>query len=493
MADTVIRIGGDTRELTAAYRKAERETVSFGGRVSGTLKSSFAGIGSSIAGAFAVGAIGNQISKTLSHFDAVQDMADRLNTTAEQIQKLDIIGQASGTDAEGLVDALSRVTRALGDVDNASARRAFQRLGVDMEKLAQAAPVDQILILSQAFQAAQAKGQGFTEIYDLLGKSAGNLIPLLRASRGELVKLSNTPVLPDGQVKQLADASDQITLMGQQATIASGAVLTFLGKLVAVNHEWINIQTKGGAAFFGTLFKTGNLEQATGAWARKVLEVHGRYAEVAEEAGKVKNPIVTPAAQSAKETQQQNDRIGAARTLQEEIALLAAKATGSQKIIDNVTREIELNRNVAKLMKEQGVSKADALAVAKQMQALEDQAERKSNRAKGIPNKIKGGVSSSAKPGSLAEFYADQDKPITTATPGLDRFKELQRRPKGLDFNRRIPIGKGFEGTTGTDPLAAQAAKAADESRRNDGGNASSLESLLKAIADNTQGLRDLN
>ena len=491
MADTVISIGGDTRELSNAYKKAERETVSFGGKVSGTLKSSFAGIGSSIAGAFAVGAIGNQISKTLSHFDAVQDMADRLNTTAEQIQKLDIIGQASGTDAEGLVDALSRVTRALGDVDNASARGAFQRLGVDMDKLAQSAPVDQIIMLSQAFQAAQAKGQGFTEIYDLLGKNAGNLIPLLRTSRGELLKLANTKVLPDDQVKQLADASDQITLMGQQATIAAGGLLTFLGKLVALNHELFNLQTKGGAAFIGALFQTGSLEQATSAWARKVMEVHGRYAQVTEEAGKVKNPLVTPQAQSTKEASQQNDRISAARTLGEEIALLTAKATGNERIIESVSREIALNRRVAEIMKEQHVTKAQALAVAKQMQALEDQAERKSNRAKGIANKIQGGVSSNARGGSLDDFYDRQGKPMNgPATPGLDKFKDLQQRPKGLDFNRRIPIGKGFEGNR--DPLAAQAAKAAEEAGRNDGGNGASLEALLKTIADNTRSLADL-
>lgn len=491
MADTVISIGGDSRELTATYKKAERDTVSFGGKVSGTLRDQFSGIGASIAGAFAAQALVGKLKSTLDYFGDIQDLASRLNTTAENVQQLDLIGAPSGASAESLVNALSRVNRALGDADNAAGRNAFKALGLDMEKLAAASPVDQIMMLSRGFQEAQAKGQGFNEIYELLGKSAGELIPVLRMSRQELEKLANTPVLSDEQVARLDDVGDRLAALDKKMTIGVGGLIADIAEEI----EYFSEAAGYAATEFNHLFKS--LAQGDSFdEAQKKAFAFRLELEKAEEAARkaqaeARKPLVTPQAQSAKEASQQNDRIGAARTLGEEIAMLTAKATGNEKIIESISREIALNRRVAEIMKEQHVTKAQALAVAKQMQALEDQAERKSNRAKGIANKIQGGVSSNARGGSLDDFYDRQGKPMNgPATPGLDKFKDLQQRPKGLDFNRRIPIGKGFEGNR--DPLAAQAAKAAEEAGRNDGGNGASLEALLKTIADNTRSLADL-
>jgi hypothetical protein len=495
MADTVISIGGDTRELSNAYKKAERETVSFGGKVSGTIRDQFSGMGSSIAGAFAAGALVSKLKSTLDYFGDIQDMATRLNTTAESVQQLDLIGAPSGASAESLVNALSRVNRALGDADNAAGRNAFQKLGIDMQKLAAASPVDQLMMLSRGFQEAQAKGQGFNEIYDLLGKSAGELIPVLRMSRTELQKLASTPVLTGDQVSRLDDLGDRLTTLSQKITIeVGGALAGFLEGIEGIGSE-VGIAAMGFEQLFRNLASGDDFAEAQKKAFAFVNELR-KVNDEADEARKPIAPIVTPQAKSTKETSQQNDRISAARTLQEEIALLTAKATGNAKIIENVTREIELNRAVAKLMKEQHVNKAEALAVAKQMQALEDQAERKSNRAKGIPNKIKGGVSSNERGGGLDDFYDRQGKPMEgPATPGLDRFRALQELKPNSEFRDRkriIPMGKGFA-DRGMDPLAAQAAKAADEARRDDGGNGASLETLLKTIAENTRSLADLD
>jgi hypothetical protein len=498
MADTVISIGGDTRELSAAYKKAERDTGSFAGKVSGTIRDQFAGIGGSIAGAFAAQALVGKLKSTLDYFGDIQDMATRLNTTAESVQQLDLIGAPSGASAESLVNALSRVNRALGDADNAAGRNAFKALGIDMQKLAAASPVDQLMMLSRGFQEAQAKGQGFNEIYDLLGKSAGELIPVLRMSRSELEKLSSTPVLSDDQVSRLDDLGDRLTTLSQKITIeVGGALAGFLEGIEGIGSE-VGIAAVEFQQLFSNLSAGDDFDEAQRkayAFATQLRKVN----DEADEARKPIAPIVSPqlaGAQSTKETSQQNDRIGAARTLGEEIALLAAKATGSEKIIESVSREIALNRRVAEIQKEQGVNKSQALAVAKQMQALEDQAERKSNRAKGIPNKIKGGVSSNERGGGLDDFYDRQGKPMDgPATPGLDRFRALQELKPGSEFrdrNRTIAMGKGFTDRR-LDPLAAQAAKAADEARRDDGGNGASLETLLKTIADNTRSLADLD
>jgi len=288
MADVVVGIGGDISDLQRKTQAGERSITSFAGKVTSNVRAQFSSLGDSIAGAFAAGAVISQIKGTLDHFGNVQDMADRLGATAESIQKLDLMGAPSGAGAEDIVNSLTKVMRALDDTENATARGAFQRLGIDMQRMASASPDQQLLILADAFQRAQEKGEGFTEIYDLLGKSASNLIPVLRQSREDLERLAATPVLSDAQVARLDEIGDKLTGLAQKLTISVGGAMASFGASIEGIGESIGTQW----AYIGNLFDNLKAGDSLGVASRKAAE----FRDALTEAGKAVDEIKAPRA-----------------------------------------------------------------------------------------------------------------------------------------------------------------------------------------------------
>lgn len=499
MADVVVGIGGDITDLQRKTRQSEQTLTSFAGKVTGSVRGQFSALGDSIAGAFAAGAVIGKIKSTLDHFGAVQDMADRLATSAESIQRLDLMGAGSGAGAEDLVNSLTKINRALGDVENTPARAAFQRLGLDMQKLASASPENQILMLADAFQSAQAKGQGFAEIYDLLGKSASNIIPVLRQSRASLEELAATPVMSDDQVARLDEVGDKLTLLSQKLTVSIGGGMAGLGVLIedmgtAIGEKW---------AYIGHLFDNLKAGDSLGVAARKAAEFRDALHEAGKAADTVRKPIAPPIVKvqegmSKDEARASADKIAGRRTLAEELVLLQAKATGNQRIIEQVTRELNLRHRTAQIMRESGVSHRQALAVATQMQALEDKAERAANRRAGIPNKIHGAHSRGFS-GLMDRSGAGQGSLTDTFTfAGLDRFDALQQRipmkdrDRVIGGKRKIPFGHAFDQLH--KPLGAAADQAAsDRDRAQAMGGPRIVEELMKQIVENTKALAHLD
>lgn len=496
MADVVVGIGGDISDLQRKTQAGERTITSFAGKVTGNVRAQFSALGDSIVGAFAAGAVVSQIKGTLDHFGDVQDLADRLGASAESIQKLDLMGAGSGAGAEDIVNSLTKVMRALDDVENASARGAFTKLGIDLQRMAAASPEEQLLMLADGFQRAQAKGEGFNAIYELLGKSASNLIPVLRQSREDLEKLAATPVMSDAQVARLDEIGDKLTLLSQKLTISVGGAIATFAQTIEGMGESIGTQW----AYIGNLFSNLKAGDSLGVAARKA----GEFRDALTEAGKAVDEVKAPKAPVVKPDQGMTpdqakasaDKIAAARGIAEELALLTAKATGNQKIIEQVEREIALRHRVADIMKRGGVDHAAALDMAKRMQDLEDKGERAANRRAGIRNKIKGATSRDSE-GLWDRGNGGVPMPDKGgAFPGLDRLEALQARERVKDRDRVIggrrviPIGQGFD--LPQNPLGEQAAQAANRNQREPMAGRM-IEDLIRQLVRNTETLSQID
>lgn len=496
MADVVVGIGGDISDLQRKTQAGERSITSFAGKVTSNVRAQFSSLGDSIAGAFAAGAVISQIKGTLDHFGNVQDMADRLGATAESIQKLDLMGAPSGAGAEDIVNSLTKVMRALDDTENATARGAFQRLGIDMQRMASASPDQQLLMLADAFQRAQEKGEGFTEIYDLLGKSASKLIPVLRQSREDLERLAATPVLSDAQVARLDEIGDKLTGLAQKLTISVGGAMASFGASIEGIGESIGTQW----AYIGNLFDNLKAGDSLGEASRKAAEFRDALTEAGKAVDEIKAPrapIVKPEEGMSKDQAKASaDKIAGARGFAEELAMLTAKATGNQKIVDEVQKEITLRQRVADIMKRGGVDHGTALATAKKMQDLEEKAERAAIRRSGGGNKIKGAHS---RPTEGLWDRGNGGVPMPDkegAFPGLDRLEALQARERVKDRDRviggkrLIPIGQGFD--VPQNPLAEQAAQAANRNQREPMAGRM-IEDLIRQLVRNTESLSDID
>lgn len=291
--------------------------------------------------AMGVAAVIGGFKNITNSMDDLADTALRLNESTEMIQR---VGHASeilaGVNAEGLTNSFLKLEKALGDIENTAATEALADLGISAEKLA-AAPLDEkVLMMSDAFQKARATGTGYNDILALLGKSAGDLIPMFMQTRETiLATFDGAHIVPDEEVQRLAALNDQIdgfiANLKSIATEATASVVSFtqqfandLGTMVGSSME-----------FFNALLDTGSIEEAM-AHYRGVLdlrqealdqEAQAKGAAASTEKAKPKERAATAETKAADDkAQKEADKAAAAEAAQNERT--AGKAIENAKL-----------------------------------------------------------------------------------------------------------------------------------------------------------------
>ena len=224
MADVTVTLAVDGKQVKTGLDSARRDVQKFAKGTQKDLAASGAGrmtaIGKGMGSAIAGLAVGAKIGSVVNEYARLADLSSRLGVSAESMQRVGIAAEQAGSDAETAARALTLLTRALDNPDNKKATEAFQQLGINLKELKAADAFDQIKMLSTAFQRAQTTGTGFSDIMDLLGKSGAELIPLLRMTQSELDGISQTTVVSDQQIEQIAKLDDR--MMALQRTISVG-------------------------------------------------------------------------------------------------------------------------------------------------------------------------------------------------------------------------------------------------------------------------------
>lgn len=233
--DATVRFGYDGRELDAGLRDQEKKLSNHSKKTESIFSRMGSSLGSNIASllpAIGVGATVAGFKAITGGMDDLLDTSLRLNESAEMIQKVEYASKLlASVDADGLTKSFLRLEKSLSDVENPAANEALKSFGITAEQLTRLPLDEKIFALSDAFKAARASGTGFKDISDLIGKSAGDLIPMLVQTRETIQGLyDNAKIIPDSEVQRLADLNDELDAFGSRvkgvATEASAAVVS---------------------------------------------------------------------------------------------------------------------------------------------------------------------------------------------------------------------------------------------------------------------------
>lgn len=528
MPDTVISVGGDIRDIISKLEAVEkkvggvadkaREKSKGGGLLDGVVGK---------AGGFLAGVVGlQQLKGVIDDFDRIGDLATRLGVTAESIQRVGRQAKLSGSDVESVVAALTKLRKNIEGGGDDKASKALADLGVNAADLLKLEPDQQIILLADAFQKAQASGTGFVALQDLLGKGFVDLLPLLRTSREELKKLAAEPVVSEKNIQLIQDFNDrldnavanvkvglvegvdgvvtQLYLYGTALTEGLDAAGKLGKQLVQDERDQLELKKKeletqreaaalaaqqaeakakqDEADKIGTENEKKKAEIAFDSLttAEKLEEIYRRIAEVNQRAEELRNsgkndPVAAAklegelidlfktetdlkkkaaderereadaakraadqAKREAKAAQEKVQRqVESQRSLGSELAVLKARASGREKLAQQLEREERIRQNTKKIADDTGLPPAQARQIAEEKEKLQDRIE---GRKRG---KIYGAKSSTGF-GGLAELYAKRDKPLRDSFQfgGLDAFKKSNERD--ANGNLVVPIGKGF-------------------------------------------------
>jgi hypothetical protein len=195
-------------EISKLKEHAKTESAGLGKNLFGGLRSELG----SLLPALGASAIIGGVRSVLNEMDDLADTALRLNESTETLQRVEYASKIlAGVDLSGITTNFLKLEKALGDVENKAAGDALAHYGVSAESLARL-PLDQkMIVLAEAFQKARADGTGYNDLLSLLGKSAGDLIPMLEQS-GQTLRdtFADAPVILDGTVQRMAAMNDQV-------------------------------------------------------------------------------------------------------------------------------------------------------------------------------------------------------------------------------------------------------------------------------------------
>jgi hypothetical protein len=225
-----------------------------------------------MAGAvLAVGAAFLGVRAAAQSFSAAIAIGGQLNDlsarTGESAGNLLILRRAfenAGAGADSVGTTINRLQRAIVNAGEGSKEQAeaFAKLGLNLDDLKSQTPTEQLQSVAQALSRVGTDSDRTALAMDLLGRSGGELIPLLRAMGVELdvakAQLGSTPEVMNRVSQAFDTIGDNLGAIGEKSTeFAAGLLEKLAPALAQITTSIANIDAAGfGRALSGYIQQT---------------------------------------------------------------------------------------------------------------------------------------------------------------------------------------------------------------------------------------------
>lgn len=278
--------GADTSPFRSALNSMRSETNAFAGSVKGQL-----------AGMFGIGAIVTWVKATADAADRIGKLSKRLDMSAESLQRLDHAADLSGANIEILGKGLTILTKNLNEARNGSKSfdDAASALGLNLSEMTKMSPEKKIMELARGYEASSDKGAALASIMTLLGKSGGELVPLIADGPKALAEMMDSArVATDSEIRSIEALNDAMTNLKQGSIAALGSMVSGLKTWAAYIEFGLNKLSGNGLAD-GQLEKRMDAimhpESKPGADMEKIKEAAETAKKIEEERKKLTESI----------------------------------------------------------------------------------------------------------------------------------------------------------------------------------------------------------
>lgn len=236
------------------------------GSLASHVKSQFGAIGGMVAGAFTVGAITSQISKTIEYAGTISDLSKRTGITTDTLQEMDYWLKQNGSSLDAAVTGITFLSRAMSEASiNAKTGiknevlQAFEFFGITIEQVKAKKPEE---IFKQIAQQAGVLGDSADKtnaILQLLGRGAMEMLPAMKAGFSEAADEAEKLglVIKGDVIKTLDDAGDQIdAFMTKVKTFTANTIaepLTVAKKDDVDKWQWVLSKAMNTMDYIGQL------------------------------------------------------------------------------------------------------------------------------------------------------------------------------------------------------------------------------------------------
>jgi hypothetical protein len=272
---------------TAQFQSGMRQVDAAAKSTAAGIKTAFAGVGSLLVG----GAVAAGLKSLMNDFDRVGKLATRFGTSAESIQRVSVAADVAGTNIEQVAQAMTKAGVAASQAVEKGGTMAetFERAGINAQKFASAQLDQKLLMVSEAFAAAQGDASKTNAIIEILGTRAGaNLIPLISNVQALKAEMGGVSVASDDMVRKIEAANDRLTRLGNDGKVAfamllEGVVNTSerLGSLLSDLSNIAKLSAAASLALTGNIRPLWELLQ-TGKTIKEMEEIEARASAIVQ-------------------------------------------------------------------------------------------------------------------------------------------------------------------------------------------------------------------
>ena len=218
-----------------------------------------------IATAFVgVRAAAQSFSAAITLGGQLNDLSARTGESAGNLLILRRAFDNAGAGADSVGPTINRLQRAIVEAGQGSKEQAeaFARLGLNIEDLKNRTPTEQLQSVAQALSRVSTDSDRTALAMQLLGRSGGELIPLLRAMGVELdvakAQLGSTPDVMNKVSQAFDTIGDNFGAIGEKSTeFAAGLLEKLAPSLAEITTKIANIDAAGfGRALSGYIQQT---------------------------------------------------------------------------------------------------------------------------------------------------------------------------------------------------------------------------------------------
>lgn len=203
-------------------------------------ESAAASLNKTLIGLFSAATVRAAVSgmiEGIRFLDQLGDQAQRIGLSAEAFQRLAYAARQLDVESRDLELGFSMLVRRIGDAARGQdeAKRAFDEAGISIRnQKGQIREANDILLeLADRYSSGEYGARGLSIAYDLLGRNAKQLVPLLSASSEQIERLGKAaPVASDAVVRMADRMSKAVDDLMEKAKRFSGYALIGFGGLL---------------------------------------------------------------------------------------------------------------------------------------------------------------------------------------------------------------------------------------------------------------------
>lgn len=376
-------------------------------------------IKSTIAGAFAFGAVASFVSNFVGEMARVKDLSDRLGESSETIQRVGVAAKMSGSDLESTIKILTKLTLAAGE--NAD---KFEAAGVNGAAFANAGMEDKLLMLAKAYDEANGSQDKMLKLMALLGPKGQDMLIMLSGGADAIKEaMDGAAIASDTSVAAMARLDDAIETSKQTLTSWAASAVDGFEKVVIG---------------LSAIITTWNSED----WGASAQAVYDKTmadrAEAAKAPEKNKPDFTAEEAKAKADAQKDADR--AAKSLDEEMLKLARSRMDAEEKIASLKKEqaqyAEAAKNTATPKADQYEAAKKVLEIQQQIDAAESEGAKKSKELKDAIDKDK--LDKMSPEDRLAELKRKQAEMNAEAEKTPEKAESKQKKIDALKMNGEI-------------------------------------------------------